>query len=203
MNAHATRKEEVYYARLSSFHEASHLVVARELGGDGWIRITPRLDAGPEDRPFAGQCHFSTVPTDVEAMRMIGIAGVIAECLLDDIETCADKVEYYIEMEDIEMSASDMKFAEGFTFGTIERTVALLRRSWSKVQEAAGWEIAKLIDDPAHADLVINASVVEEQVGVLVEASSRPYGRPILESVSAISEEAGVREGAKGSPNVA
>lgn len=135
-----------YFARKTATHEAGHLIALKVLGGAGHVRIERRIDATPDDRPFAGRCHIDVMPPGQEARRLVGLAGVTAECLADDPDLDVIDLEDWLLNDVLGLSETDARYTTGWTVTDLEKVLALLREHWADVKREAGWHVGYLLE---------------------------------------------------------
>jgi Cft2 family RNA processing exonuclease len=142
MNLDKIRRRDL---QLIAYHEAGHLIALTKLGGYGYISIEedPEADAR-ELRLYSGRVHIRAQPTADRDRVLIGLAGLVAEELLDDPHADAWELVEYIESGSIAMSDTDAAMAKGFTADDVEQTIRLLSDHWPEVQQAAEWEISEM-----------------------------------------------------------
>ena len=125
--------------KVSCFHEAGHLIALHHLGGVGFIRF--------KEKKGSVEIHHN--PKDRESIRIVGLAGAIAEYIF--VGTLAGRSALTLEtlcqhLMRRRMSDTDKAAAEGYTDATVQSTIDLLTQHWAEVEFAAGWEIDKLME---------------------------------------------------------
>lgn len=129
--------------RAVCYHEAGHLVVLRHFGCLGAIRINPPVYSDPSKTPFSGCVRPASLPDDPNARRIIGLAGVAAECLQEIPNLDACELADWLEIQGIEFSEADAEMAAGYQQHHLDYVVRLLRSKWQQVEEAAFWVLSK------------------------------------------------------------
>lgn len=132
-----------------SYHEAGHLIALHKLGGIGHIRIEDiSRDVNLMERSaFDGRIHVIKPAKDTEFMRIVGLAGAVAELVRTEIREGRDPDEWVdIDLVEERLSDTDKTIAEGWSEDTFQATFDLLVTHWADVEFAASWEIEKLMD---------------------------------------------------------
>ncbi|MEX2454994.1 MAG: hypothetical protein WD470_09835 [Rhodospirillaceae bacterium] len=130
--------------RKLAYHEAGHLVVLDHFGVGGSIEIWDVYEPGLDymrENTWQGTTRFYGRPKAPGAMKLVGLAGVIAEYLVDDPEQYLDELAVDMNME--EGSESDRKNAGDYVDADIDAAATLLRSRWQDVVQIAECEIAK------------------------------------------------------------
>ena len=83
MNLDKIRRRDL---QLIAYHEAGHLIALTRLGGYGHIRIEDAPEASDvrELRLYCGRVYILAQPTAERAHILVGLAGLVAEELLDE-----------------------------------------------------------------------------------------------------------------------
>ncbi|RCV87497.1 hypothetical protein [Billgrantia montanilacus] len=124
-----------------AYHEAGHVVSIRSLGGHAHIRIEEKEGADPlSEKCFTGRAHALDLPTGLDDLRVVAVAGIAAQMLADDLETAPEEVMEAIELGEIELSDTDAEY--GVTPEAMERAFEILQSQWEEVEREAQWEIA-------------------------------------------------------------
>ena len=122
------------------YHEAGHLVALSQFGGYGCIEITENPNGNQVDeRYFSGRIQIYNLKGD---KRIIGLAGLVAELLLEDLNEIPGTFDDAILMDVMTLSETDAELAEGYSYSDIEVTFELLHKNWREVKQIAESEIA-------------------------------------------------------------
>lgn len=131
--------------RQAAIHEAGHLTVALASGvsGRAWIFPTETEDL-LEAKTWTGK--FATVgcPNSPE----ICIAGVVAECWVEDSQVEASEIVEFIEDEFVIPSPTDMKGIPVVSEKLVSTALELLRA----YKTFFDWAVAELINDEVITD---------------------------------------------------
>ncbi|WOL30538.1 hypothetical protein [Pseudomonas fragi] len=123
MNLDKIRRRDL---QLIAYHEAGHLIALTRLGGYGHIRIEDAPEASDvrELRLYCGRVYILAQPTAERAHILVGLAGLVAEELLDEPLADAWELVEFIENGGIAMSETDAAMAQGFTVEDVEETIS-------------------------------------------------------------------------------
>lgn len=136
--------------RIAAYHEAGHAVVARRLGYFAFAMVIP--NPGHEHEPghgaasfWGGRTHRTDPIPHPTHLRMIGLAGPVAEFLIDDDDGCLEAwdVMDHLEYEADTISETDRRSMDGYTYEDVERTVALVREAWAEIESYAAELVAE------------------------------------------------------------
>lgn len=108
------------------------------------FHLISRITNFPNLFPALDRVYILAQPTAERAHILVGLAGLVAEELLDEPLADAWELVEYIENGGIAMSETDAAMAQGFTVEDVEETMRLLSDHWPEVQQAAEWEISKM-----------------------------------------------------------
>lgn len=126
------------------YHEAGHLAALFALGGVGRIVIHERKTTAYGSKLFTGRCVLMFEPTAERGRILVGLAGVVADELLHDMQIDARWMYERFKAGAIPMSGSDAKLSEGFILADVEQVTRLLREQWEEVQRFAEWEFSAM-----------------------------------------------------------
>lgn len=138
-----TREElSAFDLRNAAYHEAGHVVVARRLGYLAYAVVfqnpIPTHEIGPLGAGFWRGRTYRVPAAHPAHRRMIGLAGQVAELLLDDDDDLeAWDVMDHLEDEADTVSETDRMTMDSHTYEDVERTVALVREAWPEIESYA------------------------------------------------------------------
>lgn len=157
--------------RRAAIHEAGHLTVACAMGSNGGTHISPTHTKDPvNEKTWGGQ--FRQVGWESEHPE-IGVAGVVAECWVDDPDVATWEIADYILDGFIVPSDSDLRMIHGAVYegdwpeiseDLIDYTLVLLRENKTFFE----WAVAELINEH-----VISDGQAKDQYDELWEQSTR------------------------------
>ena len=141
MNLDKIRRRDL---QLIAYHEAGHLIALTRLGGYGHIRIEDAPEASDvrELRLYCGRVYILAQPTAERAHILVGLAGLVAEELLDEPLADAWELVEFIENGGIAMSETDAAMAQGWGSGS-NGTVNALKPSTCPQTSALSGEYDK------------------------------------------------------------
>ena len=129
------------------FHEYAHFHVALAAGVPGYITIEKNTSGRDDEKAYIGKfkmlAHLD--PRDWRWRRKIGLAGAVAEALLEDqdVEAWTLAEDGYLR-EYYGFSESDHAMADPFTEEDIHRTISMVRRCWPVIQHDVELHLALL-----------------------------------------------------------
>lgn len=128
------------------YHEAAHMVALEEFGGEGRIRTGRKIYSGSDESTCTGHIQLFRGPTHnlPEAWVIVGLAGVVAELLLEDWHVTSEEAVYRVETA--ALSKTDAALARGYDIRQLEKTFRLLRERWQHVERYAVNEMQRLRD---------------------------------------------------------
>lgn len=123
----------------AAYHEAGHVVVAGYVGVPAQAVVWSWPDGidAIEMRTAAGKT-FPLRPIPPEHVVMVGLAGEVAEMLLEDPAVDEWEILDHLELEAEGVSDTDRSMiGEVPTRSAVEQCLSVLRRNWSDVQREA------------------------------------------------------------------
>jgi hypothetical protein len=124
-------------------HEYAHLVVARQLGAMGFVRVArifASRDAGPH---FAGRFELHE-PLGADQLRMVALAGSIAEIVEPTPSIGPADVAARLASGPSRLSGADATLAAGYVADDVARTLSLVRELWPMIRDEAAARCAEL-----------------------------------------------------------
>jgi hypothetical protein len=122
-------------------HEHSHRAVALTYRVYGIVEVTPNPNGGLEENHFRGHFHMYSRPRSSRARRFIGLAGALAEMLLDYGELF-DESEAFFELESSEsFSTTDRALAANYTLDDVYDAVRHIRQHWPAILSSVEFEM--------------------------------------------------------------
>lgn len=131
----------------ASIHEHAHLALIEKFGSHGSVSLWRNPNGGEEEKCFSGRCHFRRDALDPHALRIVGLAGQLAEDVWTgwlDMHDDED-VEDYFDNFDLDTIHS-LSATDGALIGPLELslfldTAAALRSVWPVVLRRAELEV--------------------------------------------------------------
>lgn len=135
MNSFTDSEARLRDLRLVLHHENAHLHVARAAGLWGRVEIHHNPNGGAEEKHWTGQFQLfgQLEARQWRARRMIGLAGSVAELLLNDPQTDEYTLADYLEADPAALSDTDRSLAGDFTVQDVRRTLSIVRRLWPQI----------------------------------------------------------------------
>jgi len=131
-------------AHTACVHEFGHLHVARHFGVEGFVRIIPNEHRADGDLWWYASFYSERIG-DAKVRRLIGLAGLVAECMHVDSDVSADAILESIELGGSVLSTSDAAMSARFTKSDLNECVDLVRSRWGEIQrDAADYAAAKV-----------------------------------------------------------
>ena len=157
--------------RWAAIHEVGHLTVARALGCNGWTCIYPApTNDVINEMTCAG--HFRQMHSEADRPE-IGVAGIVAECWVEDPDTDACSIAELIDIGSCVPSDSDMRMIHGAVYeggwpeiskDLISVALELLRENKTFFE----WAVAELMNEHGISD-----GQAKDQYDELWEQSTR------------------------------
>lgn len=130
----------------AAIHEAAHKVVGRHLGIETLgieLEYLPGVDDPLSTKTVAGRIAHRPVssvqPLDRAAF---GLAGVVAEAILDDADLDAYDLADQLQADWNTMSATDLKATGDLTDEKVIHTLNMVRAHWDSIRQEADWASA-------------------------------------------------------------
>lgn len=130
--------------RMAAIHEAAHIVVGMHFSCFGQLNLFRTGTTDPvNERQWRGNVEFFASHDDLAAHKEIFLAGSVAECVADDPDVHGVEIFEWLEMEIIELSATDAAGAAGYTEDEVIRCCDMVKASWADIEQIAGFAIRK------------------------------------------------------------
>jgi hypothetical protein len=128
--------------RHTCYHEFAHFHVARHFGVFGFVEIEHNADGGIYEKFWSGKCFMLRPPPTPHAAQMIGIAGAVAEWLLEWPLITHEQLwqEFYLD-PDI-LGETDAALVGEVTPMKVQAALHLVRRLWPDIKADAELHIA-------------------------------------------------------------
>lgn len=125
-------------------HEAGHLVALTLLGGDGFMEVYPTHTRNlKKEAAFTGKTRLVKSTTHPADMKIVALAGVVAETVLHEPEVQGFEILESLMYESLLLSPSDADIAGEYTEEDVEAALCLVRENWQRVVVLAEAEAAK------------------------------------------------------------
>lgn len=125
--------------RRACLHEFAHREVARLLGVNGHVRIDRNPHGGIEEFHFSGCFHLSH-GADARSLRLIALAGCVAEHLDDDHHFEGWQLIEALDAGEVGLSATDANLAGDFDEQDVDESAGLVLQAWESIERAAEFE---------------------------------------------------------------
>jgi hypothetical protein len=130
-------------------HEYAHEAVALHFGATCSVRIWNAETGIEGHRGYGGHCAIYWLRSKRRsAVRLVGLAGMVAEAIVDCPEINVHDLADYYQERFCDMSESDSRLAGRVTRRDLRECLALVRQLWPRIQENAQREIALWAKDP-------------------------------------------------------
>jgi len=113
-------------------HECGHLIVGDHVGVEkSFARFWLYEDADPANDHLVGGQSSYFPPLRGRAMQLMGVAGLVAECLADEEDFSSVDILDWIDGNIIGMSATDREGAGEIDEALLDDCAGILRRRWT------------------------------------------------------------------------
>lgn len=133
------------------YHEAAHCAVAFHFGVHGHWRVWPTTNEASINlqitNSFEGRFYPFNSPADEHVSRMIGLAGVIAELLLEDELVEGWEIDEYLSFGTLELSETDAAAAGDFNESDLSACLNIVKSLWPTIKQEAEWRAKSYQDE--------------------------------------------------------